>query len=197
MKSLSCAILFLVATPYISAFAPLMRTSSRPSISQVSLSMVEETVESDVSIPYDAAARLAYDDWRVQYNKGDFDSNRYLNFKNNYETITVANVVAKKRARDEGTVSISLMTLNEFGDLSEDEYKLATQASSSSSLPTSTGDVLSKALEAAELQVQASTALGEAADALAEEEQVRIADMGESIFPQNCLTCPLTKLLAI
>jgi hypothetical protein len=35
-------------------------------------------------------------------------------------------------------------------------------------------DVLRKALEAAELQVQASTALGEAADALAEEEQVRL-----------------------
>jgi hypothetical protein len=186
MKSLSCAILFLAVTPYASAFAPLMRTSSRPSISQVSLSMVEEAVESDVSIPYDSAARLAYDEWRTQYNKGGFDSNRYLNFKNNYETITVANVVAKKRARDEGTVSISLMTLNEFGDLSEDEYKLATQtSSSSSSLPTSTGDVLSKALEAAELQVQASTALGEAADALAEEEQVSIMNVFESIFNQK------------
>ena len=136
--------------------------------------MVEEAVESNVSIPYDAAARLAYDEWRAQYSKGAFDSNRYLNFKNNYETITVANVAAKKRARDEGTVSISLMTLNEFGDLSEEEYKVATNASSSSSLPTSTSDVLSKALEAAELQVQASAALGEAADALAEEEQVRI-----------------------
>lgn len=174
MKSLSYAILFLSVTPYTSAFVPLMHTSSRPSISQFSLSMVEEAVESNVSIPYDAAARLAYDEWRAQYSKGAFDSNRYLNFKNNYETITVANVAAKKRARDEGTVSISLMTLNEFGDLSEEEYKVATNASSSSSLPTSTSDVLSKALEAAELQVQASAALGEAADALAEEEQVRI-----------------------
>ena len=174
MKSLSCAILFLSATPYSSAFAPLMHTSARPSISQVSLSMVEEAVDSDVSIPYDAAARLAYDEWRAQYNKGNFDSDRYLNFKNNYETITVANVVAKKRARDEGTVSTSLMTLNDFGDLSEDEYNLATKTSTLSSIPTSTSDVLSKALEAAELQVQASAALGEAADALAEEEQVRL-----------------------
>jgi hypothetical protein len=135
--------------------------------------MVEEAVESDVSIPYDAAARLAYDEWRAQYNKGDFDANRYLNFKNNYETITVANVVAKKRARDEGTVSTSLMTLNEFGDYSENEYRIATAS-------TSTGDVLSKALEAAELQVQASAALGEAADALAEEEQVRIAEISHN-----------------
>jgi hypothetical protein len=152
-----------------------MRTP-RQSMPSISLSMVEEAVGSDVSIPYDAAARLTYDEWRVQYNKGDFDPNRYLNFKNNYEAITVANVVAKKRARDEPTVSLSLMTLNEFGDLSESEYKLAMQKGSTSippSVPTSTGDVLSKALEAAELQVQASTALGEAADALAEEEQVR------------------------
>jgi hypothetical protein len=175
MKSLHCTILLLAAamTPYkASAFAPLMPvSSSRPSISHVSLSMVEEAVgSSDISIPYDAAARLAYDSWRAQYDKGEYDPNRYLNFKNNYETIVVANVIAKKRAREDGTVSLSLMTLNEFGDLSESEYKLAVQ----SSTPTSTGEVLSKALEAAELQVQASTALGEAADALAEEEQVRI-----------------------
>jgi Cathepsin propeptide inhibitor domain (I29) len=151
--------------------------------------MVEEAIDSDVSIPYDSAARLAYDQWRAQYNKGNFDASRYQNFKNNYEAITVANVIAKKRARDEGTVSISLMTLNEFGDLSEVEYKLATQASSSSSLPTSTGDVLSKALEAAELQVQASTALGEAADALAEEEQVRNSEFKFYLILNNEERC--------
>ena len=189
MKSLSCIVLLLSATPYTSAFAPMLHTASRPSISRVSLSMVEEAVDSDVSIPYDSAARLAYDQWRAQYNKGNFDASRYQNFKNNYEAITVANVVAKKRARDEGTVSISLMTLNEFGDLSEVEYKIATQASSSSSLPTSTGDVLSKALEAAELQVQASTALGEAADALAEEEQVRNSEFTFYLIRNNEERC--------
>ena len=132
--------------------------------------MVEEAVGSDVSIPYDAAARLAYDEWRAQYNKGSFDEKRFVNFKNNYETITVANVVAKKLARESGTVSLSLLTFNEFGDLSQSEYEQAMRADSP---PTTTGDVLSKALEAAELQLQASNALGEAADALAEEEQVR------------------------
>jgi Cathepsin propeptide inhibitor domain (I29) len=135
--------------------------------------MIEEAVGSDVSIPYDAAAQLAYDEWRTQYNKGAFDEKRFANFKNNYETITVANVIAKKRAREEGTVSLSLLTLNEFGDLSELEYKLAMQKGAA---PTTTGDVLSRALEAAELQSQASNALGEAADALAEEEEVRILE---------------------
>jgi Cathepsin propeptide inhibitor domain (I29) len=172
MKFLSVT-LFLSTAPVALAFAPpMLPHTARPSMHQgVRLSMVEEAVGSDVSIPYDAAARLAYDEWRAQYNKGTFDEERFANFKNNYETITVANVIAKKRARGSGgTVSVSLLTLNEFGDLSESEYERANRMASSP--PTTTGDVLSKALEAAELQLQASNALGEAADALAEEEQV-------------------------
>jgi len=133
-----------------------------------------ETDTTDVSIPYDAAARLAYDEWRAQYNKGDFDPKRYETFKTNYETITVANVAAKKKAREEGsTVSLSLMKLNEFGDLSEEEYNKMQENQQQPEF-TTTGDVLSKAVENAELQSQASSALGEAADALAEEEQVRL-----------------------
>lgn len=140
------------------------------------LSMVEPTTDSDVSIPYDAAARLAYDEWRDQFNKGKFDPARFDSFKTNYETITVANVVAKKKAREDGTVSLSLMALNEFGDLSENEYKQAMEPA-----VTTTGDVLGKAVEAAELQNEASNALGEAADALAEEEQVRTGIIAFSI----------------
>jgi hypothetical protein len=171
MKFLSVTLVLSMA-PVAFAFAPpMLPLTARPSIHQsVRLSMVEEAVGSDVSIPYDAAARLAYDEWRAQYNKGAFDEKRFVNFKNNYETISVANVIAKKRARDSGgTVSLSLLTLNEFGDFSEYEYERANKGSAP---PTTTGDVLSKALEAAELQLQASNALGEAADALAEEEQV-------------------------
>lgn len=164
------------------------------------------TTDSDVSIPYDAAARLAYDEWRAQFNKGDFDPKRFESFKTNYETITVANVVAKKKAREEGTVSLSLMALNEFGDLSEEEYQKATTtaaaaATTEQSTPptvTTTGDVLSKAVEAAELQNQASNALGEAADALAEEEQVRtnnlVATCAESLV---CCTGTLLTLIFV
>jgi hypothetical protein len=71
-----------------------------------------------------------------------------------------------------------LLTLNEFGDLSESEYERAMHEDSP---PSTTGDVLSKALEAAELQLQASNALGEAADALAEEEQVRKSPLNNGI----------------
>lgn len=158
--------------------------------------------EEDVSIPYDSAARLAYDEWRAQFNKGPFDPKRYPNFQQNYETITVANVMAKKRAREEGTVSgiaandyenvdenvLELLALNEYGDFSEDEYAQMAAASNPGLIPTtttaaastmtqpssmSTGDVLTQAMEAAEMLSEASSALGEAADALAEEEEVR------------------------
>jgi hypothetical protein len=136
------------------------------------MSMVEESVSSsDVSIPYDAAARLAYDEWRAKYGKGEFDPVRYEAFKANYETITVANISAKKKARDEGVDPPALMSLNEFGDCTEDEYAAAMQAQSKSS--TSTGSVLDKALEAAVSQSEASSALEDAANALAEEEEVR------------------------
>jgi hypothetical protein len=130
--------------------------------------MVEAST--DVSIPYDAAARLAYDEWRAKFSKGAFDEKRYQNFKTNYETITVANVAAKKKARGDSTFSLSLMSLNEFGDCSEAEYNEKMKA-------TSTGDVLGQAVEAAALQAEASTALGEAADALAVEEQVRFPQL--------------------
>lgn len=127
------------------------------------MSMVQET---DVSVPYDAAARLAYDEWRAKFGKGAFDDKRYATFKANYEMITVANVSAKKEARDKGEPVGALMTLNEYGDCTEEEYKAAMQS-------TSTSDLLEKAVEAAESQSEASSALQDAADALAEEEEVR------------------------
>lgn len=126
--------------------------------------------ENDLSIPYDAAARNAYDEWRAQYNKGDFDDARYSSFKSNYEAITVANIVAKKAARDSSADAPRLLTLNEFGDYTAEEYE-AMQAGSAESTAVS-GDVLGKAFEAAQSQAGAASALMEAADALAEEGEV-------------------------
>jgi hypothetical protein len=57
----------------------------------------------DVSIPYDAAARLAYDEWRAAHNKGDFDEAKFFNFKAKYLAVTSDNMAAKKVARDTGT----------------------------------------------------------------------------------------------
>jgi hypothetical protein len=123
---------------------------------------------SDVSIPYDAAARLAYDEWRAKFDKGNFDAERYPIFKANYEAITVANVVSKAQARQQGNSeeAPSLLTLNEFGDYTEEEYRKAMDKT------TTTGDVLGKAMDAAQSQEEASSALKDAADALAEEEEV-------------------------
>lgn len=144
-------------------------SQNQPRLSMVQRSMVSDDI--DISVPYDAAARLAYDEWRAKYDKGDFDEARYQVFKNNYEAITVANVVAKKKAREEDGEPPALMTLNEFGDCTEEEYRAAMEGASTQ--PTTTGDVLGKAMESAQSQSEASSALKDAADALAEDEEVR------------------------
>ena len=178
------AILALLATTQ--AFVP--QHDSR--VTTVRRSMVTEEV--DLAIPYDAAARLAYDDWRGKFDKGDFDEERYQVFKNNYEAITVANVVAKKKARDEDGDAPALMTLNEYGDFTEEEYKAAMAGGDAEATPkpTTTGDVLGKAMESAQSQSEASNALKDAADALAEEEEVCVTVV------QHSTTCT-TKLLGL
>ena len=50
-------------------------------------------------------------------NEDKFDT-----FKANYETITVANVVAAKEAQDNGTDRSKDLELNEYGDFTEAEY---------------------------------------------------------------------------
>jgi hypothetical protein len=129
----------------------------------------------DVSIPYNSAAELAYDEWIAKYDK-PYDAKRREVFINNYKTITVMNVSAKKQARDAGTPEgdVSLLALNEYADYTAEEYQAAMNGEGSSkNAPTSTGDILGEAVAAVESQSAASDALQEAADALAEEEQVR------------------------
>jgi hypothetical protein len=163
----------LLAARETVAFVPgAIRPNVRHVVPRMTLSMVDENINvGDVSIPYDAAARLAYDEWRDKFNKGPFDPERYEVFRANYETITVANVVAKKKARDAGDAEVpAMMSLNEFGDCTEEEYAAAQKQQSVTA--TSTGSVLGKALEAAVSQSEASSALEDAANALAEEEEV-------------------------
>ena len=175
------AILALLAVHSSNAFLP-----SQPSrTTTIRRSMATEV---DIKVPYDAAARLAYDQWRNKYNKGDFDEERYQVFKNNYEAITVANVVAKKKAREEELESPALMTLNEFGDCTEEEYKAAMggEASTAAAAPTTTGDVLGKAMDAAQSQSEASSALKDAADALAEDEEVGFLGGKDRVCSSAC-----------
>lgn len=160
--------IILLSLQATSAFMSSERLN-RASVMQRSMAVDKEV---DLSIPYDAAARLAYDEWREQFNKGEFDAKRYASFKANYEAVTVANVVAKKEARESGSEEpIALMTLNEYGDFTEQEFQ---QLSGSNS---ATGKVLEKALEVAQSQSEASSALEEAANALAAEEEVGIREL--------------------
>lgn len=147
------------------AFAP-STSSSLPRLSTTAAWATANEAAVDVSIPYDAAARLAYDEWRTEYKKGDFDAKRYAAFQANYNAITVANVTAKKKARETGEEP-RLMSMNEYGDCTAEEY----QAAQAKQQPEGSG-VLDKAMEAVESQSAASTALGDAAAALAEEEEV-------------------------
>ena len=153
-----------------------------------------ENDPNDTTVPYDAAARLAYTEWTRAYNK-PYDADRYETFRANYEAITVANVRAARAARDDGSDEApKKLDLNEFADMTAEEYmamqktggstmSLGTEAAETTAAeakeeeaeadPTSTGDVLGKAVEVAAMQEDASSALAEAADALAEEEEVR------------------------
>ena len=161
----------------------------RSGVRSLVVDMATETdvATSDVSIPYESAAELAYKGWLVKYDK-PYDAVRYEVFLSNYKAITVMNVSAKKKARDTADGgSPSLLSLNEFADCTAEEYEAAknglstsddSSADSSSSsdaeeTPTTTGNILGDAVKAVESQASASSALQEAADALDEEEQVR------------------------
>jgi hypothetical protein len=163
----SFAVLAFFASSHAFTTTPNAR---RWSVVQTKMSMVESQV--DISVPYDAPARLAYEEWCSKYDKAP-DQNRYKNFKENYETIVVANVSAKKQARDLGETAPAELTLNEFADFTEEEYLQMTESSQSENT-VSTGGLLGKAVEAAQVQSEASKALAEAADALAEEEEVSL-----------------------
>ena len=148
-----------------------------------------ETTKIDVSIPYDAAARLSFDEWRAKYGKGEFDSNRFETFKANYEAVTVANVIAAKEARElsiangEGPAIISTgrMELNEYADMTLQEYEaLQQQPTSNSNTNTkSNGSSIGSAIREAVAQIDvASTALEEASSALLQDEQALAKQLG-------------------
>jgi hypothetical protein len=174
MKISSFAILALVALETAGAFQspPIVRSTSRPaSVRSFAVDLSASTSTQDVSVPYDAAAEFAYDEWRNKYDK-PFNAARYEVFKDNYKAITVMNVSAKKKAREsESGDSPSLLSLNEYADCTAEEYEAAMNGGESSS-STSTGDILGEAVAAAQSQSAASSALQDAADALAEEEEV-------------------------
>lgn len=63
--------------------------------------MFPPSTKVDVSIPYDAAARLAYDEWRAANDKGEWGNQaEYEAFKEKYEEMCVAQVTAKKLQKE-------------------------------------------------------------------------------------------------
>lgn len=160
-KILAVAALTALASQNASAFTPyfLGRASNTRLLSS----------SSDVSIDYDSAAKLAYDQWRATNGKGDFDQEKYDIFKANYEAITIANVKAAKKARDEGMSvdDIERLELNEYADMTAEDY-MAMQGGGEQ--PVS---ALDAAMDALAAQDAASGAIVDAAAALADEEQVR------------------------
>jgi len=147
----------------------------------------QDTAAVDVSIPYDAPARLAYDNWRAQYNKGDFDLGRYEAFKNNFEGISVANVMASRKEREQSisdgngpaVITKKKLQLNENADMTLEEYEemqaKKKPAASESSDPSSK---LDGAVQSAMAQSEASMALVEASAALEEEEEALARQLG-------------------
>lgn len=173
MKFHGSALLLVLSIGRVTSFVPAAFQQQQ----QRSFSLFATGDGSDVSIPYDAAARQAYDAWLKEFNKGEFNPTRYEQFKANYEALTAANMAAKKKARDDGTGTVDLLTLNEFGDFSAAEYEaMQSGGAPPAAEPSSPGtDIMGKAMEAVESQAEASNALGEAAEALAEEEEVRFS----------------------
>jgi hypothetical protein len=85
---------------------------------------------SNATLPGDDTLLEAYEQWRTLYDKGGFDPQRFDNFCMNYKTLLSANAATARRKRlndseggGGGNEEEVVMTLNEFGDYSVDEYK--------------------------------------------------------------------------
>lgn len=151
--------------------------SSPVARSMSSATATKMAMEYDVSVEYDAAARLAYKEWCAKFGKEPSEE-RFGTFKANYETIAVANVVAAKEARDNETERPQDLELNEFGDMTEAEYMAMQSGGSARAAAAPEKGALGSVLEASAAQSEASTALAEAADALALEEEKLAKELG-------------------
>jgi activator of HSP90 ATPase len=186
-KLMALAAFLALASEHASAFTPAaLSQQQRFSVANSPLFAASD----NVSVDYDAAAKLAYDEWRNLYGKGDFDAKKFQAFKTNYEALTIVNVKAAKKAREEGTQDVQKLELNEFADMTVEEYQnmqsgsVAASASGSTATTdaatttaaaaatTTTTSPLQAAMDALNAQNAAADAISEAAAALAQEEEV-------------------------
>jgi hypothetical protein len=75
-------------------------SGSGKSVSTKTAAAPEKVEKIDVSIPYDAAARLAYRELKGLSENAKYDESEFQKFKEAYEATTVANVIVKKMERD-------------------------------------------------------------------------------------------------
>lgn len=74
--------------------------SSSESVKPKVAAAPEKIEKIDVSIPYDAAARLAYRELKGLSENAKYDEAEFQKFKEAYESTTVANVIVKKMERE-------------------------------------------------------------------------------------------------
>lgn len=124
----------LLAIGTASAFVPnshtsgILQTLTLPTSSTTCFASeidVETTSESSSpEFPFsDRQVRYAYDEWRLIYAKGDFDSERFKRFKTNHRTLILSNLQAREKAARDGRPVPQWMSLNEYGDYSLEEYE--------------------------------------------------------------------------
>lgn len=173
------AVLALAGNHHASAFVPA--SLPKPAGPRLGFPMTATEPETaDVSIDYDAAAKVAYEEWCAKFGKTPSDD-RFATFKANFEAISVANVSAAKKAQDAGTERPQDLVLNEYGDMTEAEYTAMMNGETleeAAPEPEPEKGALATAMEASAAQSSASSALAEAADALYEEEQKLAATLG-------------------
>jgi hypothetical protein len=179
-KLMALAAFLALASEHASAFTPAaLSQQQRFSVANSPLFAASD----NVSVDYDAAAKLAYDEWRNLYGKGDFDAKKFQAFKTNYEALTIVNVKAAKKAREEGTQDVQKLELNEFADMTVEEYQnmqsgsvaasvSGSTATTAAAAATTTTSPLQAAMDALNAQNAAADAISEAAAALAQEEEV-------------------------
>lgn len=189
VSAVTALLLFSNATAFTTV-NPLRRLPTTLSSTATKESGAGSETSADVSVPYDAAARLAYDEWRATYNKGDFDAARFESFKSNYQILTVTNIAAAKKAKDAGEEAPKKLDLNEFADMTFEEYEAmnsdggaeAEEVVEAEAAPQAEGEsdvsLMETVMAESAAQSAASLSLEEAAAALAEEEQVRIVKGG-------------------
>lgn len=131
MKPINLKLLAAVAaagltTESSDAFTPnLFATSRGERIRSSNAPMVLQSSPFDSAAPNDQVIQEEYSKWRQKYGKGEFDSVRYQNFKANFMAVTVRNNMERTRARQNGEAAPSPIALNEYGDCSADEYRMA------------------------------------------------------------------------